>query len=301
MMGWCEWCYSTRSADGKIEHKSTCCLAPVRLPEHSLLSDRHYCSKCRGYYEGNASDHFHKTCVYEVGCPHCHQKYQTHDHVEPCSRRQSWLKEEHPDPSKRGPLELLSYRKSAVASSVEHSGTEARCACDGQNDTRWSSRFTDNEWIMVDLERMCRIDRVILSWEIAYAKAYQLQFSMDAVAWFVVFDTNKGKGGVEVIPLLGIDTFVKRHARFVRLMCSRRGTNWGYSLWSFEILGERVDKVYALKFQEQKPDLSGKTPEEQVLASDWWNKEAPINLITVIDKREAAHGAVSHLKPEEAG
>jgi hypothetical protein len=285
MMNWCEWCMATKDGQGKLVHKPTCCLHPLAVPEFSQIPEDRYCSKCRSNYTGNPSDHFNKTCVYELGCPHCGHKWISKDHIEPCEKRQKWLRTETPDEANKGPLELLSYRKPAIASSVEAPGLDARRVTDAMNDTRWSSRHFDCEWIMVDLEQMCRIDKVILSWEAAHARQYVLEFSMDAVTWYQVFDQKNGRGGVEVIPLLSVDTFDKRHARFVRVNCSKRATQWGYSLWAFEILGERVDKTYIAKHRAPKPDMSNKTPEEQVLASDWWGKDTPINSIRVIDER----------------
>ncbi|MGH8922389.1 MAG: discoidin domain-containing protein, partial [Actinomycetes bacterium] len=46
---------------------------------------------------------------------------------------------------------LISQGKAVTASSVENSGTPASAAVDGNTGTRWSSQFSDPQWIRVDL------------------------------------------------------------------------------------------------------------------------------------------------------
>ena len=56
--------------------------------------------------------------------------------------------------------------------------------------TRWSSAFSDPQWLQVDLganEYVCRIG---LNWEAAYAKAYQIQISQDGTNWTDVYDAQ---------------------------------------------------------------------------------------------------------------
>jgi hypothetical protein len=51
-----------------------------------------------------------------------------------------------------------------------------RNAFDGNNSTRWGSEFKkDPQWIYADLGENKEINRVILSWERAYATKYEVQ------------------------------------------------------------------------------------------------------------------------------
>ena len=68
----------------------------------------------------------------------------------------------------------------ATASSVENGGYSAAQAFDGRAGTRWSSAFADPQWIQVDLGASISICQVVLVWETAHAKAYQIQVSTDA-------------------------------------------------------------------------------------------------------------------------
>src|SRR5689334_7202608 len=68
---------------------------------------------------------------------------------------------------------LLSQGKPTTASSIENGGTVAANATDGNAGTRWSSQFSDPQWIQVDLGTTATIDSVKLIWETAYATRFQ--------------------------------------------------------------------------------------------------------------------------------
>jgi hypothetical protein len=73
--------------------------------------------------------------------------------------------------------------RSVVASSVEATGYEAAKAVDANTTTRWSSGWSDPQWIYVNLGNQYAISRVRLDWESANAKNYLVQGSNDASAW----------------------------------------------------------------------------------------------------------------------
>jgi chondroitin AC lyase len=118
-----------------------------------------------------------------------------------------------------------------VCSSVEGSGLECEKAVDKDLTTRWSSAYTDDEWIYVDLGSQQTVNRVTLHWEVAYAAWYEIQVSDDAVNWTTVYTESAGDGGIDDIDIPAVQ------ARYVRMQGIQRGTPWGYSLWEFEING----------------------------------------------------------------
>jgi hypothetical protein len=107
--------------------------------------------------------------------------------------------------------------------------TTPGAAVDGKSGTRWSSQFSDSEWIAVDLGRPETIARVVLDWEAAYARAFAIEVSTDGQSWRPVYQTEKGRGGSESIE------FPPTEGRWVRLRCTRRATSYGYSLWEFRV------------------------------------------------------------------
>jgi beta-glucanase (GH16 family) len=124
----------------------------------------------------------------------------------------------------------LALNKTATASSVNGTNT-ASLAFDGNTGTRWESAYSDPQWISVDLGSNCTVSGAQLNWETAAAKAYSIQVSTDNTNWTTVYSESTGTGGVENI------SFSPVTARYVRMYGTARTTNYGYSLWEFQVLG----------------------------------------------------------------
>jgi len=129
------------------------------------------------------------------------------------------------------PAVNLALGKPATASSVESASYPAGNAVDGNTGTRWSSAFSDPQWIYVDLQATYDITRVKLNWEPAYGKSYQIQVSSNAANWTTIYTTTTGAGGIE--DLNGLSGT----GRYVRMYGTSRATVYGYSLWEFEVYG----------------------------------------------------------------
>jgi len=118
----------------------------------------------------------------------------------------------------------------ATASSVE--GGLARFtpdhAIDGDRSTRWSSDYTDTEWLQVQLASPQRLGKVVLRWEAAHADAYDVQVSADGQAWRTAAHVTGSQGGVETVWLDQSDV------RFLRMQGVKRATSFGYSLFELE-------------------------------------------------------------------
>ncbi|MEV0716399.1 DUF1996 domain-containing protein [Asanoa sp. NPDC050611] len=125
---------------------------------------------------------------------------------------------------------LISQGRAASASSTENGGTPAANAVDGNNGTRWASAFSDPQWLQVDLGASATISRVVLRWEAAYATAYTIQTSATGSSWTTVYSTTTATGGNQ-------DLTVSGSGRYVRVNTTRRATQWGVSLWEFQVYG----------------------------------------------------------------
>ncbi|GLW47257.1 hypothetical protein Stsp02_29190 [Streptomyces sp. NBRC 14336] len=130
---------------------------------------------------------------------------------------------------------LLSQGKDVTASSEEHAGTPAAAAVDGDNGTRWSSKFEDPQWISVDLGAPAQLSRVELSWETAHASAYRIEISQNGDDWTTAYSTTTSGGGNETLNISGT-------AQHVRVYGTARATGWGYSLWEFKVYGTQADE-----------------------------------------------------------
>lgn len=124
----------------------------------------------------------------------------------------------------------LALNKRAYASSVQlNSGYRPSHAVDGDMGTRWSSAFTNDEWIIVDLGGVYDISKVILTWEKASAKTYVIQLSNDGEHWVDVFSESSGDGGTDILSLSG-------SGRYVKMKGLKRNIWWGgYSMYEIEV------------------------------------------------------------------
>ncbi|MFD0670877.1 DUF5722 domain-containing protein [Cohnella sp. GCM10027633] len=122
-----------------------------------------------------------------------------------------------------------------TASSVAPNTTyTANKAVDSHLNTRWSSAYSDPQWLQVDLGSTYSIDRVVLNWEAAYAKAFQIQVSNNATAWTTIYSTSTGTGGIQDL------TGLSGSGRYIRMYGTQRvnpASDWGYSLWDFQVYG----------------------------------------------------------------
>lgn len=126
---------------------------------------------------------------------------------------------------------LLSQGRTATASSTENAGTPAAAAVDGNTGTRWSSAFSDPQWLQVDLGARATITQVNLLWEAAHGRAFQLQTSDNGSTWTTIYSTTTSAGGTQNLTVSGA-------GRYVRMYGTARGTGYGYSLWEFQVYGE---------------------------------------------------------------
>jgi len=122
----------------------------------------------------------------------------------------------------------IALKQTASASSVESGSYPPASAFDGDPTTRWSSAFSDPQWIQVDLGSVQNIARVRLDWENAFAQSYSIQLSPDASTWTTVYTTTNGPGSINDLAALG-------SGRYVRMYSTQRGTGYGDSLWEFEV------------------------------------------------------------------
>lgn len=125
--------------------------------------------------------------------------------------------------------------KSAYASSREGENVDAKYAVDGNKDTRWSSEFKEEASIYVDLGKNYSVNKVVLLWEGAYGKAYDIQVSTDGKNWTTVKEMRDQDGGEDIVE------FTPVNARYVKMQGIKRATGYGYSLWEMEVYTGRSE------------------------------------------------------------
>ncbi|MFI5844273.1 discoidin domain-containing protein [Catenuloplanes sp. NPDC051500] len=122
----------------------------------------------------------------------------------------------------------LALGRRVSVSGVEGDPWKASNAVDGDVTTRWSSAFTDTGWLIVDLGESRAISEIDIVWEHAFALTYRVETSTDAKKWSPIFSTTAGAGGTVTVRKPAT-------ARYVRLFCTKRNGQYGYSVLEFRV------------------------------------------------------------------
>jgi hypothetical protein len=185
----------------------------------------------------------------------------------------------------------IALNRPVYASSVEGTDYAAPYATDGNLNTRWSSQFSDPQYIYVDLGSRCDLCRVVLHWEAALGKDFNIQVSDDAIAWTDIAAITNNVAFDNYIP-------VKGTGRYVRISATQRGTIYGYSLWEFEVYGNQAavnclspSNLYSSDIYQITATLhwsatlasSYVVQYKTVTAANWTQTTAPSNSITLND------------------
>ncbi|HVK23679.1 MAG TPA: discoidin domain-containing protein [Actinokineospora sp.] len=128
------------------------------------------------------------------------------------------------------PLDIA-LGKAVTASSIQSSSYPASAAVDGSATTRWSSQFSDPQWIRIDLGKKWKITGVEFHWQNSYAKQYRLQTSDNGTTWTDIYTTATNPGGVQKL------TNLNGVGRYIRMYGEKRATAYGYSLFRFSVYG----------------------------------------------------------------
>ena len=131
--------------------------------------------------------------------------------------------------------ENIAYKRTVKATSEESEQYKAEYAVDADGNTRWSSKNYDKQNFIVDLWGVHTVASVKIAWETAYASQFQVQISTDNSSWKTVYENYKAKGGTMVI------NFSPVKAQYVKIYCIERATEYGFSIYEFEIYENNSD------------------------------------------------------------
>jgi hypothetical protein len=126
----------------------------------------------------------------------------------------------------------VSLNKPATASSVENAGVAAGYAVDGIESSRWASDWSDPQWLQVDLEDTYAVNVVKIFWEYASASDYKIQIADSPTGPWTDCASVTGNtlnGRWETLE------FAPQTGRYIRVYCTARTTEWGYSIFELEV------------------------------------------------------------------
>ena len=169
----------------------------------------------------------------------------------------------------------IALNKPITASSAETVSTPATGANDGNQSTRWSSAFSDPQWIMIDLQTEYEITGAKIIWEAAASRTYQIQVSDNATTWETVFSTSSGNGGTDEF------TF-SANARYIRMYSTARTTEWGNSIYEFEVYGTMVQTGISNPYNEKSFTIYPNPVSGSIIkisfSDEWAEKEVVVSV-----------------------
>ncbi len=125
-----------------------------------------------------------------------------------------------------------------------------KATIDGDKLTRWSSNYTDNQWISFDFGSPRVLSKIILCWEKACAVDYDILISDDNQNWKTLQSLKDRQGGDEEIEFAPVKT------RFVKILGVKRATEFGISLWETLFFGPAKDNPQDKPLSEVYPQLA---------------------------------------------
>ena len=171
----------------------------------------------------------------------------------------------------------IALGKPAAASSVENASTPASAVNDGNKSTRWSSSFSDPQWIRIDLQSVYDITGARIFWEAAAAKTFEIQVSDNATAWTRVFSTSSGDGGTDNFSFTA-------SARYIRMYSTARTSQYGNSIYEFEVFGTLqtgIEDQSALKTFSVYPNPATGNLVHISFSGDWAGEDAVLSISSI--------------------
>ena len=158
---------------------------------------------------------------------------------------------------------VVSINRPVYASSEAQS---ASLAVDGDLGTRWESKTSEaKSWMYVDLGKATEITKVYLKWEAAAAENYEIQMSNDEINWKTAAKVTDGKASEEKT------LTVSEKARYVRVLCNEKVSNYGYSLYEFQVYG--VDGLVKPPVDYGENVAKGKKVTSSSVNLQWWMRK----------------------------
>jgi beta-mannanase len=136
--------------------------------------------------------------------------------------------------------ENIAYQRTITATSTQSDDYKPEYAVDANGESRWASQSYDNQNLIVDLWSVQTVGGVKIAWEDAYASQFQVQVSTDNQNWQTVYENYSATGGTQEIPFSAVQ------ARYVKIYLIKRATEYGFSIYEFEIYGNQSGGQNAL-------------------------------------------------------
>lgn len=160
----------------------------------------------------------------------------------------------------------LACGKDSYSSSNDLLYTNEWRATDGNiknEGSKWVSKNSDNQWLMVDLGKVTDINEVLVKWSNP-ASEFSIEISEDGENWSKISSVTNNLENINSIE------FGKEKARYVRVNCTKRTNNSPYSILELEVYGEqeKADSLQGDFNENGNVDLG-----DLAVASKYYGKE----------------------------
>lgn len=150
-------------------------------------------------------------------------------------------------------LQNVALTAHAYSSSEENVGSITKNVNDNDNGTRWGSRHTEDEWILLDFGKEYYLTEVIVNWEAAYGCDYDFEIASSGAR--MTNYTGNYAGVTKIVNVPAEDewmcvaevrgngepgkksTFLNTRGRYLRLKGIKRGSAYGYSIYELAVRG----------------------------------------------------------------
>jgi hypothetical protein len=120
----------------------------------------------------------------------------------------------------------------AAASSDGGPQVIAELAFDNNPSSRWSSVFSDSQWVEAYFDRPVGVKKVDILWETARAADFSIQLLNRQTNWVEVGRRTDASGPSDTLSLSR-----PLNALGIRIQCDRRATEWGNSIYEVYVSG----------------------------------------------------------------
>jgi hypothetical protein len=140
-------------------------------------------------------------------------------------------------------LPLCAFSQIRATSSSVQENFIPQNAVDSNMSTRWSSEFSDPQWLLLELDKPQIVSGLIIYWETAFGEDYQILLSVDGKEWNKVFEITEADGQTDDI------YFKPQEAKYIKIFCQKRATSWGASIFEVKVKGQEDIPLIAVSSQ----------------------------------------------------
>lgn len=151
----------------------------------------------------------------------------------------------------------LALNKSISASSSQSPSFTPNFAVDGNLQTRWSSAYNDNQFLLLDLGNPYNLTNLHIDWEAAVATDFDVQTSENNLDWVTIASIRGNKSLTSDI------AGGTAQARYVKLVLIKRATPYGFSILNLQAYGQIPVTLPPVVFKFEPPVCYAKDDEER--------------------------------------